>query len=99
MPNPNNNPAQAQALRVVKKSGGSGKPLGEAARRQLEAKTGLDLSAVRVYSGPAAKTSCQSLGARAFAVGDDIVLGVDAAPDSATAIHELAHVIQQRQSP
>jgi hypothetical protein len=67
-------------------------------RADMEARTGVDLSAVRVQVSPEA----EALGALAFTRGDTIVVRPDAwAPDTAEGrqllIHELSHVVQQRQ--
>jgi Domain of unknown function (DUF4157) len=63
----------------------------------------IDLTGVRIHSGDDASESAQALGAVAYTVGDDVVLGKGADPNSATSrrllAHELAHVVQQRVSP
>jgi hypothetical protein len=67
----------------------------------MEADLGHDLGQVRVHSGPLAARAANSVGARAFTVGEDVILG-EAAPPLATEqgqrllAHELAHVLQQR---
>jgi hypothetical protein len=53
-----------------------------------------DLSAVRVHAGPRAEAASRSLGARAYAAGQDIVLGQ--APSKELVAHEVAHTVQQR---
>jgi len=53
-----------------------------------------DISAIRAHIGGAAADSAREIGARAYAVGDHVVLGP--APDLHTVAHEAAHVIQQR---
>jgi len=53
-----------------------------------------DVSGIRVHTGGAAQEASQALGARGYATGDDVVLGVGA--DLHTEAHEAAHVIQQR---
>ena len=54
-----------------------------------------DLSAVRVHTDGDAAHATQSLGALAYATGNDIAFA-SSAPDLHTAAHEAAHVIQQR---
>src|SRR5262249_47466579 len=55
---------------------------------------------VRVHSDGAAAGAARALGARAFAVGTDVVFGADqftlsTLPGQAMLAHELAHVVQQ----
>ena len=77
-----------------------GRPLDELTRKQMEPRLGWDLSRVRIYSDEAAIQSARSLGAAAYTVGSQIVLG-RAHPGAATPAgqhllaHELAHVVQQ----
>jgi hypothetical protein len=59
-----------------------------------------DLSGVRVHTGPEAAEAAQSVNARAFTVGRDIVFGTGQyAPQSRDGLwllaHELTHVLQQ----
>ena len=61
---------------------------------------GADFSSVRVHHGPTAYKAAQSVGARAFTVGNHIVFGDgEYRPDSTVGqhllAHELAHVVQQ----
>lgn len=77
-----------------------GQPLPPALRRQFEAKLGFDLRAVRLHPGALAQTLAQLMGARAFTLGRDIVLGRGAPPPETPAgalllAHEVAHVVQQ----
>ncbi|MFG1817792.1 DUF4157 domain-containing protein [Kribbella sp. NPDC049174] len=71
------------------------------ARAEMEGLLGHDLSGVRIHTGAAAAASARRLDARAYTIGDDIVLG-DTVPslDSQTGRqalgHELVHVVQQR---
>jgi hypothetical protein len=75
-------------------------PLPGGLRSHFEARLGFDLGRVRVHHGPAAQGLARMLGARAFTLGQDIVLG-SAAPAVASApgrwllAHEVAHVAQQ----
>ena len=60
-----------------------------------------DFSAVRLHQGTQAHTHADALDARAYTIGEDIVLGRNAPPLSSdggkrTLAHELAHVVQQR---
>ncbi|MCB5911533.1 eCIS core domain-containing protein [Streptomyces pinistramenti] len=72
----------------------SGSPLAPHIRERAEAGLDMDLSAVRVHTGPAAQRSAQDLGARAYTTGKDIVVGPEGADDE-TMYHELRHVDQQ----
>jgi hypothetical protein len=79
---------------------GRGEPVPGEVRSEVERVTGADLSGVRLHRGGAAGDHAASLGARAFAVGPDVVV----APGEAAAgtpvgdallAHELAHSAQQ----
>jgi Domain of unknown function (DUF4157) len=70
-----------------------GMPLGPGVRAQAERAYGTDLSGVRVHSGPAAREAAHAVGARAYTVGEHVVLG---AQGDRSLMHELAHVVQQR---
>jgi hypothetical protein len=67
----------------------------------MEARFGQDLGDVQVHTGAEAASAAASLGAKAFAVGRDVIFGDGQyTPDSAEGrtliAHELAHVVQQR---
>jgi hypothetical protein len=77
---------------------GSGRPLPEAVRGEMEAALGADFSAVRVHVG----LQAERIGAIAFTIGSDIYFAPgrfqpDAAHGQQLLGHELAHVVQQRQ--
>jgi len=64
---------------------------------RLETGFGADLSAVRVHEGADAARLAQSHGARAFAIGNHVVLGQgESSRDVGLMAHEVAHVLQQR---
>ncbi|MET7900741.1 DUF4157 domain-containing protein [Streptomyces sp. NPDC005355] len=76
------------------------RPLGPSLRAGMEARLGADLSTVRLHTGAAAAASAEALGARAYTVGQDIVLGPGEYRPAETAgrellAHELAHTVQQ----
>jgi hypothetical protein len=80
---------------------GSGRPLPQAERRHFEAGFGADFSRVRVHTGPQASAIARASGARAFALGHDLVFGAgEYAPATARGqhvlAHELGHVAQYR---
>lgn len=86
-----------QALQSAR---GSGRPVPEGIRRQMEAATGADFTTVRLHAGSEAASLSERLGAKAFTVGRDIFFR-SGLPDTATAegqhllAHELAHTVQQ----
>lgn len=65
----------------------------------MEARFGRDFGGVRIHTGTRAASSAQAVGARAYTVGNDIVFGSRAGPDSPDShgllMHELAHTLQQ----
>lgn len=82
---------------------GGGSPLSPTTRQTMEDRLGHDLSDVRVHAGDKAAASARSLGADAYTVGSNIVLGAGhsstGSGDERTLAHELTHVIQQRRGP
>ncbi|MFJ2766956.1 DUF4157 domain-containing protein [Streptomyces sp. NPDC087300] len=77
---------------------GSGRPLDEGTRTDMEARLGADFSDVRIHDDSAAKSSAAEVGARAYTSGSHVVIG-DGGGDRHTLAHELTHVIQQRSGP
>jgi Domain of unknown function (DUF4157) len=75
-----------------------GQPLAEPLRAEMEGRLGADFRAVRLHTGPAARQSASTLGARAYTVGEDVVIG-ESPTDPHMLAHELTHVLQQRQGP
>lgn len=78
----------------------AGTALQPAVRADLEARLGADFGAVRVHSDAAAARSAAAVGARAYAVGNQIVFGAgryEPGSDDGRRLlaHELAHVAQQ----
>ncbi|MEA2563866.1 MAG: hypothetical protein QOH06_5370 [Acidobacteriota bacterium] len=73
---------------------GSGRPLPASERAFFEPRFGRDFSNVRLHSGPAAGELARSVHARAFTLGDSIVLGPGESGRDLLA-HELTHVVQQ----
>jgi hypothetical protein len=87
-------------LPALSRSPRSGAPLISPVRSHLEQRTGLDLSAVRVHTGPQDDTLCRSLRARAFTTGTDVFFTSGSYQPGSRAgqeliAHELAHVVQQ----
>jgi hypothetical protein len=80
---------------------GDGRPLGEGERAFFGSRFGEDLGGVRLHTGAAAAESARSIGARAYAVGQNLVFAEGQyAPHTEGGLrllaHELAHVVQQR---
>jgi predicted deacylase len=82
---------------------GEGVPLPRAARDYLEPRFARSFDHVRIHTGDDAAVAAQSLAARAFTLGSNIVFGRgEFAPDTGDGrrllAHELTHVIQQGES-
>jgi hypothetical protein len=71
----------------------SGEPLDGATRASMEPRFAHDFSRVRVHRDARAAESAAAVGARAYTVGSNVVLGRGATQD--VLAHELAHTIQQ----
>jgi len=81
--------------------GGGGRPLPDGVRGRFERSLGVDLGGVRVHADGAAATAAAAVGARAFAFGDDVVMGAgeynpDTTDGARLLAHEVAHTVQQR---
>jgi hypothetical protein len=79
---------------------GKGQPLSASERAFFEPRFGADFGDVRVHSDARAAHVAQSVNARAFTLGQDVVFGAaQYAPESSTGqrlmAHELTHVVQQ----
>ncbi len=79
---------------------GGGQPLSQPDRAFFETRMGADFGAVRIHRGKEASALAQALGARAFAVGQDVAIA-NREPDlrghegRRLLAHELTHVVQQ----
>jgi hypothetical protein len=87
-------PAVQRAL-VDAAVGSPSRPIEPSRRQKLEAFHQTDFSGVRVHTGPVAQRSAEAIGARAYTVGDDLVLS-EGSDDDETLGHETGHVKQQR---
>lgn len=77
-----------------------GSPVPAAVRDRVEPFVGAGLERTRVHSGTAAQEVAAAVGARAFTVGRDIVLGAgERADDVPLLAHEATHVVQQGAAP
>jgi proteasome lid subunit RPN8/RPN11 len=91
--------AQCRAKRLARQRA-AGRPLEQSTRRNMEARFGRDLGAVRIHTGSEAAASAQALGAAAYTLGQTIVFNANRyAPQTPSGrrliAHEVAHVIQQ----
>jgi Domain of unknown function (DUF4157) len=92
--------SERSAADVERALAAPGRPLDPPVRAQMEERFQRDFSHVRVHSGDAAARSARGLGAAAYTVGAQIVVGESfpgaASPAGARLLaHELAHVVQQ----
>ncbi|WP_058086440.1 eCIS core domain-containing protein [Aquabacterium parvum] len=88
----------------IQASRGGGQPLSVPLRRFMEPRFGADFSRVRIHTDGQAQRLSQRLNAKAFTTGRDIYFNAGQyAPDTAEGreliAHELAHTIQQGESP
>lgn len=89
-------PAMQDAAAGAIRSPGAGSSLPPATRGTLESRMGVDLSGVRVHTGPDAEHASAQLHARAFTHGADVWLGSgESASDVPLMAHEVTHVLQQ----
>jgi len=77
-----------------------GQPLDAETRAFMEPRFGRDFSQVRVHTGQKATSSADAVNARAYTVGDQIVIGNESQQSDrhnlrALLAHELTHVVQQ----
>ena len=93
--------AMAPEAALARTEGSTGTPLPDDARSRFEASLGTDLGDVRIHTGPGSADAAAGLGARAFAVGQDVHFGAGQYhPDDPFGMHllahEVAHTVQQR---
>jgi Domain of unknown function (DUF4157) len=79
---------------------GHGQPLAQPLRGFFESRFGHDFGRVRIHAGAQAAGLAESMQARAFAIGRDVVFGAgEFAPDTSRGrelmAHEITHVVQQ----
>jgi hypothetical protein len=99
---PPDGPATAPAADVLGHLS-SGRHLDEGTRSLMESRFGESFDDVRIHTGHHAAEAADTLQARAFTVGEDIVFGAEEfAPETTEGrrllAHELTHVLQQRRS-
>jgi hypothetical protein len=93
---------ESPVLDVV--SSGTGRPLDEPVRADMERRLGADFGDVRVHTGDQADASARSVNAHAYTVGSNVVFQRDrydaGSGEGRTMLaHELTHVVQQRNGP
>lgn len=76
-----------------------GEPLDQATRKYMEPRFGRDFGNVRLHTDGKAAESAAAVGALAYTVGSDVVLGDRSKPDRRILAHELAHTVQQGPAP
>jgi uncharacterized protein DUF4157 len=81
---------------------GTGHSLDTATRDYFEPRFGIDFSHVRVHAGPQAAESANSINARAYTLGSNVVFGAGkfqpgTIQGKRLLAHELTHVVQQAQ--
>lgn len=78
----------------------SGEPLAADTRGKLESSIGSDLSEVRVHTGASSAAAASSIGAEAYAVGNDIHFAAGKYEPGGNHLlaHEVAHTVQQKGS-
>ncbi|MCP5103257.1 MAG: DUF4157 domain-containing protein [bacterium] len=79
---------------------GGGQPLPESTRSFFESRFGSDFSGVRVHNDSQAAETAESVNAKAFTTGKDVVFGAGqyspgTSPGKQLLAHELTHVVQQ----
>ncbi len=92
-------PDAEASLAAAASSTGAALPVEQ--RQQLEQQTGADLSGVRIHTGAESQAAAAAVGAKAYAVGEDIHFGAGQFDPSSRdgqhlIAHEVAHTIQQR---
>jgi hypothetical protein len=88
---------------VASASSSAGAPLRSDVREKFESSLGADLSAVRVHTGEESAAAAKSVGAQAYATGNDIHFAAGRyQPDDPFGMHllahEVAHTVQQSRS-
>lgn len=102
---PKGDPVAGQTLdpeteQRIESQRGTGQPLAEDVRADMDARFGEDFSAVQIHTDAEAADLAAKLGARAFTVGRDIFFAAgEYAPETDAGrellAHELTHVVQQ----
>lgn len=91
-------PADAAPSAVAPALREEGEPLSAGERAFMEPRLGADFGAVRVHTGAPARAAAAAVDAEAFAFREHLVFGAGRRSDTRLLAHELAHVVQQRES-
>jgi hypothetical protein len=86
----------AQRALVDEALSSPGRKIESSRRTRLESFFQTDLSDVTVHTGDVAQRSATALGAHAYTVGTDIVLGAGAAASDAILAHEAGHAVKNK---
>jgi hypothetical protein len=94
-------PVGRGAEQIIDGAQTGGKPLSDEMRTYFEPRFGTDFSDVRIHTGRKADEAAQSINAKAFTAGSDIVFRKGTYDPHSTEgkrliAHELVHVVQQR---
>jgi Domain of unknown function (DUF4157) len=99
-PRPAPAPAKLPAPAPTLGAPAGGAPLAPQVAAPIAESLGVDVSPVRVHTGPTAASAAAALNARAFALGSHVVLGAGERPtDLGLMGHEVAHAVQQQAAP
>jgi hypothetical protein len=98
-----NGVADGAETAVAEAASSSGSQLPGELQRNFEASLGADLSGVRVHTGAESAAAASAVGAKAYAVGNDIHFGAGHYDPASTQgqhliAHEVAHTVQQQGS-
>jgi hypothetical protein len=85
---------------VSRASSGGGQPLPEELAARFSASLGADLGSVRIHTGSASASAARAVGAKAYAMGQDIHFAAGQYDPASPAgqhllAHEVAHTVQQ----
>jgi hypothetical protein len=85
---------------LARARGGTGAPLPDETRERFARSLGADLGGVRVHTDGTAGSAAAAIGARAFAIGDDIYFGhgqydPTSSDGKLLLAHEVVHTVQQ----
>jgi Domain of unknown function (DUF4157) len=104
LPNQGAGPLDEEIAGAIDERRGSGAPLEDGVRSEMETHIGADLSEVRVHNDSSAHDLNRSVSAEAFTAGSDLFFkqgkyspGTDSGKKLLA--HELTHVVQQRVTP
>ncbi len=92
-----------KTVQELQQQKGSGHPIDDETRKEMEESFGYDLGRVRIHTDEVAHRTAEALGAKAFTMGTDIFLSqkhsgnISSSEGKGLLAHELTHVVQQSQ--